>query len=327
MKMMKNIYEALIPSKRIPFWIFWLLLGWAVLVPSGQIIGIYFGNNHLPLTRIIAGFAAPFLPLVYNWLHHGYKKVMQGLSSILWQDDLDFVEWLSYQEESIFTFKKLPAKLFTGIVLLATITTTAISNLEFNSISHRVFFILWIIPILFLCSHGTYILYALLSNLHAVARRPAKVPFFMLPHPAISELQNYFSKGAIAITVLYILLVIAFYEAFQTNLIGLVWLSILGLYPLSMFIWSLLQVHVLMKMIKRNQYEAISEEVDKALSKSISSKNLDSINRLEKLMGIQMKVKSMSEWPINTEGILTFSFTLLTATAQIIIAVMSIKSP
>ncbi len=323
--MIKNPYESIIFWKKIPYWLFWLIVGWIILIGGSQVLSMYFGKNHLPTTRLIAGFAAPVLPVIYIWLHKKYKIIMQGLTKILLGSKKGFLEKFSIDEDRIFTFHKLPAKLFTGSILVATITTILVSDLNFISTAHRLYFILWITPVLFLCSHGCYILFALLANLYFVVRIPAKVPFLMLPHPAISELQSYFSKTAIAISLLYILLALAFYETFQLQPVGVIWLSILGMYPSSLFVWSIIQIHELLRGIKQKQYQEIGAEIDKTLKVVLSNNKINDVNRLDKLIDIQKKIQSMPEWSINFQSIFTFTFTFLTAAGQIVVSVLSLS--
>ena len=320
--MVTNPYERVVPHKRIPSWLFWLILGWLILLPSSQIIGNKFGITHLRLARTIGAIAAPFLPVAYIWLHHSYRRTMNGLSKILWQDREEYSDWLKGREETIFTFVRPPSKLFTLAVLVATALTTILSDLGYTSTSHQIFLTLWIFPILFLCSHGTYILFALLAELFRTVRRPAKIPFLMLPHPSIIDLQNFFSNGALVFTILFILLTIAFYDAFQTNIVGIIWLSIISLYPLSLFLWSILQVHVLMKKIKEEQYRNISEEVEDVIATVYNTNEKRTVPRLEVLKEAQNKVKELPVWPINLRGVFTLIVTLLLPLSQLIVTIL-----
>lgn len=94
--MIKNPYKSIIFWKKIPYWLFWLIVGWIILIGGSQVLSIlYFGKNHLPTTRLIAGFAAPVLPVIYISLHKKYKIIMQGLTKILLGSKKGFLEKFS----------------------------------------------------------------------------------------------------------------------------------------------------------------------------------------------------------------------------------------
>ena len=82
-----------------------------------------------------------------------------------------------------------------------------------------------------------------------------------------------------------------------------------------------------MQNIKNLNIEIINREVQRTLDYVLKNQKTDDVERLEKIMGIQNKVQTMKEWPIEFQGILTFIATLATVLVQIIISARELLKP
>src|SRR5689334_5946594 len=108
----KGTYENLAFVKRIPYWLFWPVIGFL-----GFLIQFFyteaFGEKHYYLIELNFFLALGLLPTFYIWLSHGFKKTLHKLEPLLWNDENQFEKWLDLKEEHIFTLRSKEAKIVT----------------------------------------------------------------------------------------------------------------------------------------------------------------------------------------------------------------------
>lgn len=241
---------------------------------------------------------------------------------LLWTDDAEFEGWLKIREKRIFTLRSSLAKLVTGVIVVAGLITVITLELPFKSEITNIIGLIFFFFLLVICGHDLYISIDLIVTLKEIVWRPARVPFFMLPHPAIYRLQKYYLTAAILYVLFYIGLVFAVWQGpYGFNYIMIVWLTALAFYPLLMFFCSLIQVRNLLRNIKQSHLETINYEVQQALEKVMNGHSLEETERLEKVMSIQNKIQNMEKGSITTGTVITFLTTFAIAIVQIVISV------
>ncbi len=250
---------------------------------------------------------------------------MKTLSPLLWDDHIEFEKWLEIQEIHIFTLHSWPAKIVTGFITSAALITIITLGLPLKSGIHLVVAYTFFFFLSMFCGQCLFISIGLLLKLKEIVDRPIKVPFFLLPHPGISRLQNFYSATTLIIVSFYTGFVIAVWLGpYGFNLAMLVWLTALSGYPLAMFSWSFFQIHFLLQNVKQSHLKIANNEVQQALKNVLTDHSLKETDRLEKMMSIQNKVKAMKEWPIAVEGALTFLTALVVAIVQALIYVLEV---
>lgn len=317
----KCTFETIILFKRIPYWLYWPVIGIISFIP-GEILIRTFEDNHFFWTQVLFSGAVGILPVLNIWLFHSFTKTMRGVSVLLWAGDAEFEKWLKIREARIFTLRSFEAKFVTGFVVVAGLIPVIILGLPFKSEIINIIGLIFFLLLLVICGHDLYISIDLIVTLEEIVWRPAQVPFFMLPHPAIYRLQKYYLTAAILYVLFYIGLVIAVWQGpYGFNYILIVWLTALAVYPLLMFFCSFFQVRTLLRNIKQSHLETVNYEVQQALEKVMNGHSLEETERLEKVMSIQNKIQNMEKGSITTETVITFLATLAIAIVQIVISV------
>ena len=320
MQSVKPTFETIILFKKIPYWLYWPAIGFLSFI-FGEIMIWAFADYNFIWTLLLFSGAIGTLPFVNIWFFYSFKKIMLKLTIFLWDNNVEFNIWLKNKETLIFTLSSWKAKFVTGFILVAGLITVILLGLPLKSGICNIMGLIFFAIVLIFCGNTLYISIGLLSTLREIVKRPNRIPFFMLQHPAISRLQNYYLIQTVLIVFYYLGLVIAVWQGpYGLNYAMLIWMTGLASYPLVMFFWSFLQIHYLMQNIKQTHLETINSEVQFALKK-VSSHNFKDINHLEKIMNVQDKIHAMPEWPISIGGILTFLITLATAIIQIVISV------
>lgn len=317
----KPTFEAVILFKRIPYWLYWAVIGLLTFV-IGELLIRAFSENNLFWSRLLFSVAFGTLPSVNIWSFYTFRKIMRELSTFFWETDAEFEIWLKNKEINIFTLSSWTAKYVTGFIFFAGLTTIIILGLPLKSGICNIIGLISFALFLIFCGNTLYISIGLLSTVREIAKRPQRIPFFMIRHPVISKLQNYYFIQAILIVFYYAGLVIAVWQGpYGLNYAMLIWLTSLAIYPLAMFSWSFFQFHLLMQNIKQSYLETINSEVQHALNKVLNGHNFKEIEHLDKIMSVQNKIHALAEWPLSIGGALTFLTTLSTVITQILLSV------
>lgn len=317
----KLSFEKMIFFKGIPYWLYWPAVGVLIFILGGLLTWVVAEKSFF-CNRVFFSGAFGTLPCVNIWLFHSFKKTMQELSPFFFDNNTDFERWYKCKEKYIFTLNSWQAKFIIGCVLITGLITIILSGIPFNSSICKIVGLILFTIFLILCGNTFYISISLLSILGEIVKIPAKIPFFMIQHPVIYELQNFYLIQALVIFFYYICLVIAIWQGpYGFNNTMLIWSTGLAIYQFAMFSWIFYQLHYILKKIKYSHITIINSELQSALEK-IKQKDytFKDIEKLEKIMDVQNKIHTLGEWPRSYSGVLTFFTTLATAVTQILLS-------
>ncbi len=322
-----STYERIILIKKIKYWLYWPLFGFFTFL-LGELSITLTKDQHYWAIQVLFALGVGFLPVAYILFSHQFQKVMKAISRTFWDDNDVFNAWLKKRCNRIFTLSTWQSIVFTFMIVILGIITVLFLGLPFSSSVLKALSLIGFSWVLFICGHGAYICVDLLFTLYEVAHKKPSIPFFRMEHPAIAKLQNLYYFVALTITLGYISLTITIWQS-PYGLVFLlqIWLTILSLYPLSIFFWTFFQTHHLLKNIKLSHLEIINDEVIKALSQVQKKKGLQDAEYLEKMMSIQGKVQSTKEWPLAGQDTITFLITFITVIVQLTVSILSFLKP
>jgi hypothetical protein len=319
------IYEKIILFKKIPYWIYYPLIGLGGFF-IGDVLLRFYGEKQYYWTQILFASCIGIVPVIIIWISYSFQKTLRELSPMLWENQDDFKSWLQRRAIRIFSLSSFPSKAITLFVIVTGVVTIFAIGFPFklqivNSLAVTAFLL-----VLFVCGQCAYMLLDLLVTLREVVQRPPRFPFFLLFHPAIVNLQNFYSTIAIGVTLGYIGLIFAlWYGPYGLRFEMQLWLTLLAFYPLTLFSWSILQIHNLIKSIKFTHVQAINDSLQPLVRKVSENSDLDDLSKIEKVMSIQTKVQTTSEWAFDLQGAATFVITLATAIVQLISIIRSVN--
>jgi hypothetical protein len=316
----KPTFEAIILFKRIPYWLYWPVVGIISFVLGELLIWAYAEKN-LFYTLLILSISLGTLPLINMWFFNSFKRLMHELSEFFWDNNEEFEKWYKIKEKYIFTLNSLEAKFTIGFIFIIGLVTVILLGLPFKSEICNITGVNAFALLLIFCGNTLWISIGLLLTLEEIVKRPIKIPFFMIRHHVVSKLKNYYLTQTLFLVLYYIGLVIAVWQGpYGFNYAMLGWLTGVAFYPLVLFLWSFFKIHFLMNNIKQSYLEIINSEVQHALNNVLSNHNLKDTEHLEKIMSIQDKIHTLAEWPISFSSSLTFLMTLITAITQILVS-------
>ncbi|HNN14800.1 MAG TPA: hypothetical protein PKL78_14660 [Anaerolineales bacterium] len=324
MKAVKKIslFERITPNW-LSYWLFWPIVGLLSFIGSEIVIRFY-AEKYLLITRMIFAACIAIFPLIVIILSRQFRPTMKSLSDLAWDNAAEFEDWCTEKEWRIFSSATQPAKVVVTVVVFAGVVTILIIGLPLRDLTASLLGLGGFVIVMSICGMGGFVLIELLITLVDLVRRDMHVPFFLLPHPAFTRLQNYYSLSAVFVTGSYVLLVVAVWQGPYGLTLGmLVWLAILSFYPFSMFIWSTFQIHTLMQKAKQVHIETANSRVQAALKRTMERNDTKDYEQLEKAMNIQIQVQKISEWPIAVSGTVTFLVTIVPAIVQTIIAIIN----
>jgi len=79
--------------------------------------------------------------------------------------------------------------------------------------------------------------------------------------------------------------------------------------------------------IKISHMMLIDNQLQEALTRFVNNKDVESAERLERIMDIQLKIQAVREWPMGIASTVPLIVTLVAAAAQIVVAVLETLRP
>lgn len=304
-----------------PAW-FWFFFGLALFL-----IGVYFVRlDNLPGYWIAWAFYAQGViiwPNLLIWLYKSFFTTIEIQKNIFWKSERDHAIWIDSKAQEIFFFKDKLSK-FIMILILSTgflgVLTSFLRYSYGNDVVMLILSAVGVIPVGFIAGHAAYIILSLIKCLIELSKSPVFVPFYRLPNPSISKLQNYYSALSLITTFVYIHVLIGL----QLSPVGfppiiVTILAIGGFYPLVLFLFTFIFTHKIAQNIKQSHLNLINEEVQEALERALKGKSGTGYEILKQAMEVQDKVQNMREWPFELSGVITFTITLATGIGQLIV--------
>lgn len=323
----KCTFERIMIFSKMPYWIYWPFIG-VLLFAMGEVLFLVFNETHYIVSRVIACFAFAVLPMINIWLFRSFKKVVFDLSQAVLADKDSTENWLKERELRIFTLRHPMAKFVTGLIAVAGLVTVIALGLAFKSQLVNVTSIGLFAILLWFCGQTLYISFDLLSTLRDLVTQPIEAPFYLIPNPAILNLQSYYSAASLMTIFLYVILFVAIWQGpYGLNISMLVWISLLAIYPITIFVLSFIQIRSLSKKIKYSYIQLINGEIQKILNHLLKNKSSDDVERLAKYMELQNIVAKIKDSPIRIGDALTFLLALLAIINQILAFMFEIIKP
>lgn len=305
-------------------------LSWTIFGILLFLTGYFFvplGN--LPDYWVIWAFYAMGIILWPNLIiliYRRFFKIFKDQEKMFWKNERDYLLWVKLQEKNIFGFNVSWAGLLAAIVSIAAPVSVLLSLLEYQGGEKNPLYwtAIGFIPTAFVGGHGMYILIALMTCLWKLSTHEVNIPFYRLPNPTISSLQNYYSMIVIIITFCYIHVALGlFLSPVGFPPVIIIWMAIGGFFPLGMFLVSVFFIHYIVVNIKQSHLNLINKEVQDILDKTIKNKSPIDYETLKQAMEVQEKVQNIREWPIEFSGTLTFIITLTTAITQLVVTIIN----
>ncbi len=315
-----TVFESLHVLKFIPYELFWICVGLIIFV-SGELAILHLGENDFLVPQIFFCLVIGCAPIFYKLYYKSFLEVSKNLNVLFEFDNDVWNTWINNETKSIFTLKHSYAKAIILSLWLSIFLTFIYIPLPFHSLPLQVYSIIGILIVATV--GGIFIQFTIalliflrkLSNLKTVAR------FYLFPHPELTKLNRYFSTLAILIALGYFILVFSvWFSPYGFNFQMLIWLSILALYPLTLFGWSFYHIHLIQHNIKFSFIELINQQVNQVLSFTIKEKDSTSLEKLDRFMTIQSKLHELKEFPFELSGLITFIATSVITIIQLYIA-------
>jgi hypothetical protein len=285
---MKNteicIYEKIILFKKIPYWLYYPILGLGGFLLGDAIIRA-FGEKRYFWTQITFASYIGIVPVIIIWGSYKFQNILRELAPILWRQHDEFESWLQSKVERVFSLASFPSKIITLFVIVLGIFTIFMVGLPFKSQIVNLMAAIGFFIVLFVCGQSAYLLIALLVTLREIVQRPPELPFFLLSHPAIINLQNFYSTVAICVTLGYISLIFAlWYGPYGLSLEMQIWLTLLAFYPIILFSWSFLQIRNLMRKIKFLHVQMVNNSLQEMIVNLGHKNQLDDLKSPLKIL-------------------------------------------
>lgn len=315
-----SIYEKIIPFKKMPYGLFWFLLGVLFGVAIELILYLFEGKSYY-VTVLFLSTSIFIWPTVFIWFSRSFSTIMTEISELMWENQDCFKNWLSEREKRIFSFRNFYPKIISLIFGLGIPLTLCLLGIPVQNISVKILVLLALGFISFIGGHYAYVFIDLIITLREISNRPIRTPFFRLPHPSIVNLQRFYSTITMFILFAFSSLLFTVWNSpYGLHPYLLVWLSILGVYPFAMFLWSMYLIHKMMVKAKQSYIDIVNNQIQLILKNAIENSDDITFERLSKVVDIQVRVQKLDEWPISFSESITFVLTITTIVMQIAIS-------
>jgi len=321
-----TIFEKLIVPRRLPYWCFWPLVGLTVYAFGEFLFWITSEPTSYLWVRVHIGifsFTTSAIPMTHISIADNFYNITQRTLMPLAENREKMKCLINTAYRITFTTLTRGSVLVVLLITISASITIINQGIPFASTVLNNLALLAFIIIASFCGKALYVTIAMLYWLRRLVRQPMASTFFLINSEGISDLQWLYFRLGFLITLLYTLLGVAVWAGpygFNPLLLG--WLTALALYPISLFIVSVILIHRMIKVLKAKQIIAVSRLVDDISKRILCNDSLNNISlsdTLLTLMDIQARLQGMKEWPIGIPGFLPF---LVPPLVQIILIIM-----
>jgi hypothetical protein len=320
-----TIYERINPFGKLHYSIFWILVGVAFFVIQ-HLLAQFSGDPRYLLVRLLIAGTTPLITITGSIVGSAFYKALISAKSIIDMPTESYQSWAKDRFDELFNFKGNKVKLAILLVFIIGEFVIVYVGLPYDSTISNIAYLISVQVMIFVGSHALYALLGMLYTLYEITDFPLKVPFYANRHRSILCLSNAYNIGAFLTLVDYIWLLTMVYLApwLRLDYVPLVALSIVGFYPLAMFLVSFFQIHAILKKIKQNHIDMINQQIEVCYRKLESRPSKDRLEELQKLMDIQEKVEKRPDWPFDIGNISTFIVSLIIPSVNVALSVFGL---
>ncbi len=319
-KKVQTVFETFHLLKFIPYEIYWLGMGALVFI-SGELMILYYREPQYLVPQIFFCSTLGILPLLYKLYFLNFQTVTENINVLFEIDNDVWDEWLHREQKNIFTLKGKFSKILILTGLFLVFYTVLSLKMPFTAFPLIIFSIFALFLLTLFCGITLQFSIMLLLFLRKLTFLKTVARFYLFPHPELTKLNRYFSSLSIIISIGYIALVFSvWFSPYGFNFQMLIWLTVLALYPLTMFVWSFFHIHLIQHNVKFSFISLINEQVNEVLTFTLKEKDSGNIERLDRFMTIQSKLHDLKEYPFELSGFLTFIATSVITVIQLYIA-------
>ena len=319
-----TVYEKLTFTKRFHYVIYWLLIG-LLLFFFQEFFTRISGDTELLPMRALFSFYISLIAIIIINLKMFFPTVIHECQEIISFPSENITDWVDNKILEMGTFSTPALRLFALLIIALLFATVFLLGLPYKTTLSNIIFFLILILFSAVSAHAVYGVGKLLGLLPHLVNYPISPPFYLSKHSSISLLASFYSRttfGALGVVISLFLIVWQTPYGFAPLLIG--WLIFVSFLPLALFLWTFLQVHILMKRIKQTSIRTISERIQSQLNLNLENPDKHLADELEKLMKIQDMVEKMSEWPIAFDGIAALVASIVFPTANIALSMLGL---
>jgi len=318
-------FERLVVPRRLPFWVFWPAIALLVYAAGETLVRVISEYYYL-WPRVLITWAVAFIPVTHIWIAHWFIRVMPGLFKPLADNKHHMIDLIDRAYVETFTLVTRASKIVVSFIAVSALVTVVLIGLPFESAVLNAVALPLFTLFAALCGQALHITIALLFWLGRIVRQPMTSPFFLIPRRTIADLQTFYFVLGFVVTLLYAGLIVAVWRGpYDFHLAILVWLTCLALYPLAIFVVSVIHIHRMMQVLKQKHLAAVNENVAELSKNVLINNDWDRIENLSTLMDIQTKVQRMKEWPLATPNApLALLLALITAATHLVILVLEL---
>jgi hypothetical protein len=317
----RSTFESTPFSKGIPYWVFWYIFGICGL----DIIGLwaYYNDDNVYLITLFCVAVLIFvIPLAIGIIRSMFFRMLLGVQDCIWSDPDDFRIWFEMREPRIYTLSRTWSRMMSIPVFALCIFSYAYEGRVYSSLVLNVALSAYLVVMFMICSQSSYVVTDMMFTLWDLTRKVPNLPFVKPIYIVARQILNVYLLMAMFVVVGYITVVaMIYYGPYGVSAILFAWLSVLAVFPIAVIILSLFFIHAFMVNGKEHQIEMVNLEIQSSLHDLTSNRNSGSIERMDKLMDIQLKTEGMREWPIAISGVAAFIIALIPALIQIAVAV------
>jgi hypothetical protein len=317
-------------EKAMPEWLYapgaaysgwrWVAVG-ATSYALSEIFITLSNETHNRFPQFILSWSIAFVPCVMNQFRVEFKEHMALLADVFWYNDSEFAMWMKKIDCEIFTLNASWAKFSNVAILLSGQFTVMKLGLPYQSGYLNSFLFIEFSILMIIYGQAPYVLISLLKALRELSNKVPVQKFNMLPHPALTELQAFYSKAALLVTFAYVTIVLAIWKGpYEITFDLQLWLTLLAAFPISMFCYSVFKIHKILRHLKLIQLISLNKRAQHLLQESTDGDTKESLERAQIIISIYDKINTMHDWPIAVQGAFTFLVSSSTLVAQILIS-------
>lgn len=318
-------YESKI-FKRIPYYIFWPALGLLSYIIILSTEYVYSPKNKI-LSDGIASFWLSDLmfaliigawPIVYVEFSRGFYRIMNQLQPYLWRTNDDFIIWYNRHATRAFTYHNFATAIGSISVASMGLLCYALLKPHYQQPVASLIFLINFALVMAVGSFAAVMLVNIMIAVYSTRLLSPVSPLFLIPHPSFSRFLSFSMFVSNITTLGYLTLIVAFANSYiGLHPILVIWLTILAVYPLLLYILSIVSYCSHLQTIKDAQVIMINNKIHEIYNIMLTTNSESSATILEQLISLQKQTQSVNILPFSLLGIITLFVSMIAPVNQL----------
>lgn len=264
--------------------------------------------DEYPWIIVLSGIGFVWVPVEIIWSHHALARLVPVIRAVTREVDADRVgEWFLMRVHTIYALRNMCLSGTIAFLLFGAFTVIEMTPCWVPSRSVCLYDVLFYAILIFLGGMSQFPFYGMSLLVYRLPRLPIdRVNLFLHPSSNImrvGQLMLQVGLGGIGLILVTELMIYTAPLPTRNFVYYQLLLVVVSLGTLAWFIVTQVNVHLLMRRTKKDQFDAVSTQLFESLAAATRNPSQDAYYRISTLTKLRDEIAKLPEWPFDSKAL------------------------